>query len=67
MALFGSRKDESDLGDVSKAIDYVCQQTKDKARLKSLISEYGAYRAGRRSVMAAATRKKIIKIIDKYM
>ena len=41
MALFGNKKDESDLGDVSRGIDFYEQKKKDKDRLLTFIREYG--------------------------
>jgi hypothetical protein len=67
MALFGPRKDDSDLGDVGAAINHVRQMAKDKARLKSFIREYGERCADGRIEAAMRIRSKIFKMIDKYM
>jgi len=61
MALFGNKKDESDLGDVSRAIDFYEQKKKDKERLLIFIREYG------RDDCRKGVYEEIEKIIDKYI
>lgn len=61
MALIGNIKDESDLGDVAGALDYIEQQRKDKERLLRFIREFGKPNC-RKGVY-----QEIECIVNKYM
>ena len=67
MALFGPRKDDSDLGDVGAAIDHVRQVKRDKLLLKELIHEYGTNCRIHNSRAANKALLRINRIINKYM